>query len=183
MTDLAAGANEHAAVLSNVVSDRSGILTEEQRQQLSKALFPDTYTDEVEVCGKQRKIRPLTIKPARVISSLLESFQTLVNEAQVSKSPIEIDVLKNILSVCSVLAGYYKWEDVKAKIEEEDVSLSELQLLIVQQVRLQDSNDFLLNGLRTLVGVMQVHEITALHLQSISNGQLSLNTTDAPLTN
>lgn len=152
------------------MQERLNQLSSDQRKQLSLALFPETHTDQVTVCGKERKIRPLTVKYSRQLNVKLQAFQDLVQESKDDTKVVDVDLLDTILEAVVVLATFYEWEDVKQKVADEDCYLPELQTLLVQQANLQDMNDFLLMPLRILVVVMQQAEVEMIFLQSTFSG-------------
>jgi len=159
------------------------LLSAEEKEMLSQALFPRTQTDKVQVCGKERTLRPLTIKWSKQVHILLAPFindvqasglragETDLKKLQDHIDQTELDLLKILTDVSLILAEFYGWEDVTEKIGEEDVYQAELQALVVRQMDLQKANDFLLLGLRVLVGVMQQAEIQAVRLLSMFSGQ------------
>jgi hypothetical protein len=171
-----------SAVAEAQMQERLEALTDEQKGQLSKALFPDTHTEKVTVCGKDRTLRPLTIKYSRQLNVKLQGFQDKVAEGEDSSKVVDIDLLDTVLEAVNVLCTFYEWEDVLQKVADEDCELTELQGLLVQQVNLQDMNDFLLMPLRLLVVLMQMAEIEMFHLQSTFSGLHSANITSVPST-
>lgn len=152
--------------------ERFDALSDDQQKALSKALFPQTHTGKVTVLGKERTLRPLTIKYARQLNAHLQAFQDKVSEGADEEKVVDLDLLDTVLSACTVIAQFYGWEDVLKAVEEEDCELTEMQGLVVAQTNLQDSNDFLLMGLRLLVVVMQQAEIEMTHLQNTFRGLL-----------
>ncbi len=170
------------ASIEHKMRERLDALTEEQQEQLSKALFPETHTAKVTLCDKERMLRPLPVKFSRQINVKLSQFQKLVAEGQSDTKVVDIDLLDTMLETCTVLATFYEWEDVLEKIVEEEIYMPELQELLVQQTYLQDTNDFLLMPLRILVVVMQQAEIEMIHLQNTFSGLRSSNITSVPST-
>ena len=176
-------ASNETAVIEDAMTVNFRSLTEEQQALLSKALFPSTHTDRVTFCGKERTLRPLTIKWSKQIHILLEPFhqsvassgvregETDLSKVQDEVDKSELDLLEMLTDVARVLVTFYKWAGVEEKIDEEDILQEELQDLVNCQLRLQRSNDFLLMGLRVLVGVMQQAEIQAVKLLSMFSGQ------------
>lgn len=163
--------NEAVAAMAEAkMRERLDSLTDEQKQQLSKALFPSTDTRKVTLLGEERELRPLTIKFERQLNVTLQAFQDKVKEGEDPTKVVDIDLLETVLDASKILATFYGWDDVKGKIEEEDVHMEELQALLVIQSQLQESNSFLLMPLRILVVVMQQAEIEMIHLQSTFNG-------------
>jgi hypothetical protein len=138
-------------------------LSDEQQEKLSKALFPRTHTSKVTLCGKQRELHPLTVKYSRRLHEAAKPFAGKIIQANQSKEVFELDDdLTIVLFDCAkVLVEVYgeQWADVKAKLEEEDVLLEELQGLLVAQQELQQANDFLLAPLRLAIKLMQVREM------------------------
>ncbi len=165
-------ATDQVQALEAHISERTQILTEEQRKMLSKALFPESHTDKVSLLKKERFITPLPIKISRKISTLLSDFQAKVEGAEVSTNAVDLDLLTYLLEISKTLAEFYKWEDVLEALQTEDLTVTELQHLIVQQLNLQETNDFLLIPLRVLVGIMQQAEIEMVNMQSIFSGQV-----------
>jgi hypothetical protein len=136
-------------------------LTSEQRSQLSKVLFPDTHTDKVKLLGKERTLRPLTIKFSRRIHEALLPFNDKARKASEDETVFRLDgdIVEALYSAARILSEYYGWEDVPKAVAEEDVMIDELQLLVNVQQRLQGDNDFLLAPLRVLIKLMQTREI------------------------
>jgi len=153
-------------------------LAEDERAALSKVLFPDTDVREIVILDKPRKLRPLPIKWSKQIHALVKPFQDQVGRAiqdQIAKKADAEDVneehiLKVLFDIADVLVTYYQWEDVKAALEEEEITLGEVQDLVVRQTTLQADNDFLLTGLRMLVTLMRQAEIRSVRLRSTLAG-------------
>jgi hypothetical protein len=136
-------------------------LTDDQRAALSKVLFPDTHTDKVTVGGTERQLRPLTVKFSRRVHAALLPFTKKAEAAAASEEAfsLDTDTVESLYETAKILSEYYEWEDVPKLIEEEDVLLSELQTLAIQQQNLQGENDFLLAPLRLLIKLMRVREM------------------------
>lgn len=136
-------------------------LTDDQRRNLSKVLFPETHVAEVEFAGETRKLRPLTVKYSRRMHEMILPFSEKAREAAISEKPYDIDpdTLKALYDMAEILAEFYGWADVPAKVKEEDVLLSELQSLAINQQELQGENDFLLAPLRIVIKLMRTREI------------------------
>lgn len=155
-----------------------GNLADRERARLSKVLFPDTHTTDVELLGVTRKVRPLPVKWARQLHAIVHPFQDAVGaevQAQVagaepSKTVTEVEILKTLFDSAEVLASYYKWEDVAAALREEEITLAEVQALVVRQMQVQADNDFLLTGLRMLIVIMQQAEMRSVRYQSLLGG-------------
>ena len=100
-------------------------LNDEQQEKLSKALFPDTHTDEVMLCGEVRKIKPMTIKYSKMLREVSKPFAFSVVAANQSKEVIELD---DDMSLClvesaKVIAKSHGWADVLEKLDDEDVGV------------------------------------------------------------
>lgn len=166
-----------------------GALSEEEQEQLSKALFPDTHTDEVEVLGVERTLRPLPVKYARKVHSLLHPISTAVEEAGTEKkskkkgTDLDTQLLDGCLKAAKVLCDFYgeEWADLKEALATEEIQFDEVQALLVQQAALQKANDFLLTPLRIVVGTMRFAEVAAIQYMSTFNGLHSLNNITALL--
>jgi len=171
------------AAVEHQMQKRLNDLSEEQQSQLSKALFPSTHTEKVTLMGKERTLRPLTIKFGRQLNVVLQSFQSKIAASADDNVVVDIDLLDIVIDAVRVLATYYEWDDVKEALDAEDCLLPDLQGVVVQQIALQEANDFLLMPLRVLVTVMQQAEIEMLHLQNTFSGLRSSSTTSARLTN
>ena len=137
-------------------------LTDEQQEQLSKVLFPETHTETVDLCGKSRQIFPLTAKYARKIHV---QAKPLMEQAIKANEGEDVLVLDEPLLEClyntslTIAEAHDDWGDVVKKIKEEDVVIEELQNLIVQQEALQGANDFLLTPLRLALKLMRTREV------------------------
>ena len=162
------------------------LLSDEQREMLSMALFPDTHTNIVRVLEKERTLRPLPIKWAKQVHAVLAPFHEAIEKAgvkegdtdlsKVEETQTEVELLELLIRVGRVLATYYKWEDVVEALDEEELTVEELQELVVTQQNLQSANDFLLMGLRVLVGVMQQAEIQSVRMMTtLTSGIISLS--------
>jgi hypothetical protein len=156
------------------------LLTIEQREMLSKTLFPDTHNDSVDIFGKSRALRPLPIKWSKQVHAMLRPFHEAVESRGVTDQDqdfekleeiqTEADLVRLLLNVSGVIADFYQWADVKEAIQTEDILIEDLQALVVRQTNLQNTNDFLLTGLRVLVGVMQQAEIQSVKYQNMFSG-------------
>lgn len=151
-------------------------LSSEDQKNLSKVLFPDIDTETVSVLGKDRILRPLPLKYARMVNTIVSP---LVGELQNEKGDgIKKDYNDPIVSVLKqvgkILNKFYGWGiDVELE-DEEKLTVSELQALMTVQVRLNGTNDFLLGPLRYLVMMMQVHEVAAMNLVKLLRNTYTL---------
>lgn len=157
-----------AAQVEDAVDQGLGELTPEQQDQLSKALFPDTHTDKVKVLDKERVLRPLPLKYSREINARLKPFHEKITGAFKGQDVDveEQELADDLVSVALILAARYNFEDVVAALQEEELTVDEIQAFVVTQVNLQQKNDFLLTPLRFLVGLLQRREIAMTQLQS-----------------
>lgn len=166
-TDLTPDTTQPGAVLSPV-----------EREQLSRVLFPDSNDlHTVVLLGKPREIHPLPIKPAqrlrKVLAPLTRELQKGIEETE--KDPrIDFDaeevIIRALEKAAEHLATFYKWEDVTAALQGDGLSLEEMQSLAVKQTEVSGNNDFLLDGLRTMVRWMKVAELMSLRFQSTLTG-------------
>jgi len=159
-------------------------LTPEQAANLSKVLFPDTHLLELQFAGAMRKLTPLTVKFARRLHAAIMPFVNKAQEAAQSDGVLSLDddIVNCLKLAAEILAEKYAWTDVKKKLDEEDVLISELQLLVVHQQKLQGDNDFLLGPLRVLIKLMQTRELllarTNNTIRSKSTSDMLLSSTD-----
>lgn len=176
--------------LNNVLDMESRLLPD-QRERLSKVLFPETHSKTVSIDGTVYELRPLTIKAARKLCAVVEPFSKQAEKA--ATSPESADTLnlnvggvETLMSACKVLTDFYGWPDLAAKIAAEEITVSDLQSLVVNQQALQGDNDFLLGPLRMLIKMMQVQEILqasiATRAKSSSGTPLSSIDGTVPLT-
>lgn len=164
-------ATVNAQQIEQSVIQRTQQLTDEQRKNLSKVLFPDSHTDTFDVLGKTRTLRPLPIKYSRQVNEVLSVFQAKLDQGLNSSEVTDINLLDSLLSVVDKLCDFYKWEDIKEELDDGEVlQVTDLQRIVVNQVALQEANDFLLMPLRVLVGMMRHVEIEMTNLQNIYSG-------------
>ena len=149
-------------------------LSEDEKKNLSTVLFNLSST-RVNILDKERALRPLPIKFAKQIHALLSPFTEKLQKAASADQIIDInnDLTACLTDACKIIADFYKFDDIKADIESELLSLTDLQLLAHTQAQLNGSNDFLLLPLRLVINLMQMHEIVAMKLQNTSTTALS----------
>lgn len=160
---------------------------EDDYSKLSKALFPDSHTDTVELLGLKRTLRPLPVKYAKQLFELFFPFTKALDEStkgtpQESTMSLDGPILTAMFKQAEILAKYYKWDDVLKAAQEEELTLTELQSLSSVQSELNRSNDFLLGPLRIAIRLMQIAEIMNLKFQSTLSMQDSLKKSVAPST-
>lgn len=146
-------------------------LSESEKAQLENSvLFPSTYTGVVEILGVERELRPLPIKWSKKINHALAPLTEaadltttkFISQAigkKTKSKDLEFDMLSSLLLVSDILAEFYGWDDVREAIKEEDLTIDCLQALVIMQQGVQNTNDFLLIGLRIIVNLMQAMEI------------------------
>lgn len=154
-------------------------LSEEDKEKLSKVLFPDTHTDTVLVLGKERTLRPTSLKTSRQIYSLTKNVQEKIKQqtevsgenlfASVDAVAEEFSdvVVKTLISVAKCLCDYYgeEWNDIKVAAADEDISFAELQAIVQIQQALNTANDFFLQPLRAFVRLLQMREVSMVLLE------------------
>lgn len=166
-------------------------LSDEDREKLSKVLFPSTHTTEVEVLGIKRKLSPLPLKIDKEVHAALrplsEKLVEDLKEAQedFSKTNYQIndDVIGALKDLAKILARHYKWDDVGPAVDNELLTITEMQSLAYVQQEVQGSNDFLLGTLRTCLRLMQINEIVQVRFQSLLTSRHSAKSGDVALMN
>lgn len=155
-------------------------LSLEEEEMLSKVLFPKTHTENVTLLGQRRKVHPLPIKVARQVHAAMKPVSAKFNDD--SDEDFTDELIDSLMDTARVLADFYKWEDVIKALDEESLTNSEIQSLIVAQNEIQGTNDFLLTPLRLAIAMMQLVEVGAVQagkFKNMSLGQLSANLGDA----
>jgi hypothetical protein len=163
--------------LNSATRETLGGLTSEERAGLSKALFPETHTQEITLLGKPRVLRPLTIKYAKMLHAQLQPLAKELAGAMQGGAIEVVDdqVISHVMKAAGTIAEFYSWDDVIGAINDEDIDITQLQTLVVQQARLNGENDFLLGPLRVVILVMQMHELITVRLRSMSDMLPSLD--------
>jgi hypothetical protein len=151
-------------------------LSEDQRAQLSKVLFPETHTDKITVLGQERQLRPTPIKVSRKIDDLLSPLIDKIEAAEKSAEDVDVgeDMLAVLFEVVAYLADFYEWEDVATAAREENLSHVELERVAVGQQNLNGRNDFLLQGLRIVIKTLQANDILVLLLEESMMSSITL---------
>jgi hypothetical protein len=156
--------------VANARTDIMSSLSEEDKEKLSKVLFPDTDTTSITLLGKSRELRPLPIKYAKIIHAKLRPLAIKLgsNAATPSEGAVDIDqdVLEGLKHIALTLADFYGWSDLAKAVDEENISIDELEALALTQANVSKANDFLLGPLRVIVRVLQVGEILQLQFAS-----------------
>lgn len=161
-------------------------LTPEERDHLSKALFPDTHTNRVTILEQERTLRPVPVKVSRKLYSLLKDYAEKVQEegavieeptnAEEAVAKYEEEILKRLFEITKSLAEFYGWSDVIEAVAQEGLSVPEMEGLAYTQQELNSANDFLLQPLRVFVRMLQVREIVLLKLEkSVTTSTLPLS--------
>jgi hypothetical protein len=152
-------------------------LTEEERARLSRVLFPQTDTTEVTLLGKTRELHPLPIKAAQRLKKALTPMNKelqagieLTEKDPKAEYDAQDAILRSLEKTAEILAEFYGWTDIQEALSKDGISITELQALAVTQVEVNGSNDFLLDGLRTVVRWMRLAEMMSAHFQSTLTG-------------
>ena len=161
--------------IGSLAADQMEPLTEKQREELDKVLFPETHKDKVRVLGIVRSLNPIPIKVARALNAAIKPVAHKVEGSFQTAEKVEIDeeILEALKEGSRILTKYYGWEKVTEAIDNEEVTTSELQDLVFTQTRLNDTNDFLLGPCRVLERVLQLTEILRVKSSSIVISMLS----------
>lgn len=153
-------------------------LSEDEQESLSKVLFPDTHTSTVEILKINRELRPLPVKPAQRLKALVAPIAKQIEKAmQATEKDASVDydadgpILEILDRTANFLADFYGWEDVRAALKGDGLSMSEYQALVVAQVHVNGANDFSLAPLRTVVRLMQLTEMLAVRFTSLLSGR------------
>lgn len=172
---------EQTGTLDSMESFLNDLIAFEQRtvkdqnrdDLLSKVLFPNTHNATVMLhlpgneSPTEYKLRPVPVKWAKKIRDVLSALQVKWQAGYENKDVV-VDMTEDnqsaLTEVAKVLADFYGWTPVKAALDDAGLTTSELQTIAVEQLYLQGTNDFLLNGLRKLVKVMQVEELMSVKL-------------------
>jgi hypothetical protein len=159
-------------------------LSGNEKANLSKVLFPDTHTSEVTILGKKRELRPTTVKYSRKLhtatSALMEKLDEIEKAQQegvsdgTRENELEAFIMSLLFKAAAVLADFYKWDDVREAVEDENIARIDLEALVYTQVSLNGANDFLLRPLRVLVRMLQAGEIAAVRTESLENISITL---------
>lgn len=174
-TDVEASRDQEQEV-EKLFAEQFLTLADDDAAKLSKVLFPTTHSKSVEFCDKTLELHVVPIKVAKKLFSLLQDFVKKHESALKTPEVVSLDqdVTNGMFRVAKELATHYKWDsDIVAKINDEDVSVSDLQSLCYVQQNLNGANDFLLSPLRVLVRLMQVHEIANTKFQNMLTSRLS----------
>lgn len=153
----------------------------DQEAILSKSLFPDTHTVDLEIDGRTRKLRPVPIKTSKELFLALKPFSEQYSAALKARdtvTPIDMTTVDSLRSACVILCSYYAqkepnegWDELKKQIEADEISIGELQQFAVLQERLNGSNDFLLSPLRTLLMAQRTSELLVAKTQQFYSTQ------------
>lgn len=153
----------------------------DQDAVVSKALFPDTHTVDLEIDGKTMKLRPVPIKTSKALYDVIKPFSDQYAKAMKDTETVfnmNLEAVKSLKDACSILCSYYStkepeagWDKIQKAIMEDDISMSEMQLFAVLQERLNGTNDFLLSPLRTLLAAMRTAELLVAKTQAFFSTQ------------
>lgn len=157
------------------IADVVPLLDQKQKDNLSKALFPDTDTEHWKVLDVERTFKPLPIKYSKQINAALKPFFDKIQLAQKPGTDVDIDMgdcADDLVRVATIICQRYGWEDILEALKAEELTVDEIQGLVVRQTEVQQRNDFLLMSLRALVEVFQGIEMSmamGLKLQAPTN--------------
>ena len=186
---------EAAQVLAEQLGEGLIRLSPDEEKYLSKVLFPESDPTPLEVLGIERIIHPLPLKYTKQIGALVRPYAKILQKAMMTgddKEDVvntdaaqvigsaEEDVVAALSEAVKVMATHYKWSDVVTAVQEEELSLTDLQSLATRQLEANGHNDFLLGPLRTLILVMQVYEMMSLRFRSLLTTRLSQKSGVAP---
>lgn len=133
-----------------------------EETKLSKVLFPDTHTTSVTILGKKRVLKPVPLKVSQQLRTALveltDRLQAAFAETKTVK-PVDDDMVTGMKTACLIISEYYGWADIIEALEQDNLTVSELQSIVALQSQLNGANDFLLTGLRVAVRVMQLGEL------------------------
>ena len=153
-------------------------LTDAERAKLSKVLFPETHTNKITVLGKDRELRPLSIKYSRKLNSLLDPLTKRVEKAQKEEQDIVIDedILKALMSTAECLCEFYgeSWNDIYKAVKEEEIPQVDLEAIAYTQQDLNGVNDFLLQPLRAIIHMLKFREIATAKMESMLSSSIML---------
>ena len=151
------------------------------RQTLTKAenrvLFPDGHSVKVEICGEKVELKPLPIGWAKKLSEKLQATLRIQMVAMtppdqikqldpalvesVSKDDIkkwrtsaESMMVDCLMDCVAVVAEAYELEGVDRETIENTLSVGEVKAIIMAQVEMNEEDDFLLQPLSAIVGVL-----------------------------
>ena len=148
-------------------------LPDSDKDKLSKVLFPETHTVDANFCGAKRTLHPVPLKVAKKIFSVMQPFAEAATKAgndetkAIAGDPMLADALLNV-GIC--LCEFYNWgDDVKQKLVNEEVMVSELQELAAVQTQVQGANDFMLAALRLALQIMRVRSLMDIHVSSLKD--------------
>lgn len=164
--------------LGNQVNMSEAGLSDEEKAQCSKVLFPDTHTNKITVFGRERELRPTSVKVSRQLSALLEPFGKKVEDAQAKDLDIQVDedILAALLGVAECLCKFYgsEWDDIYKSIKEEDISQIDLEAIAFTQQDLNGANDFLLRHLRVIIHMLKMREIATVKIGNMLSQSIML---------
>src|SRR5215472_14468086 len=106
------------------------VVSDEERSNLSKVLFPDTHTDKVTLLGKERTVKALPIKYSKMIRTKLEPIAKKIGESVTAEDKNAVivgndELVDALREVAVILSNFYGWPDVKERAEAEELTASE----------------------------------------------------------
>lgn len=164
--------------VENVSNTVQGALSEEDKEKLSKALFPTTDPEHIKVLGVERTLYALPYKVAKQVRASVkpawEGINKRIQEEQEGNAGVDSgtdeQLAEALFRAASVIAKHYDWDDVVKALATEDVSIPEVQTIITGQLEVQGRSDFMLNPLQMLCEMQRVSEISLLQWGNMSIG-------------
>lgn len=163
--------------------------------KLSKVLFPETHTNDIQFYDKKRELHVVPLKVSKKVFSLVKEHATNLHnaikepEAEENKNKeMGPDIAEALLKASKEIVKYYAsketgWQECVKALEDEDVSLGDMQSLCNAQQQLNGANDFFFGPLRTVIRVCQTQEVGTHAFQKMSSTLRLLSRGTAPLTN
>jgi len=158
---------------NNAIDYLYNTLTQDEKDNLSKVLFPNTHTKQLNILGKVRDLEPLTVKWSKQLRSAMQPYAKALETAIKDPNKVEdqdMQLLDGISHCCRILCAKYGWDDIRQALDDDELTTSDLQAIAVAQLNLQGENDFLATPLRVACMVMRTAEIQSLRLQTIFSG-------------
>lgn len=141
-----------------------------------KVIFPELSSIKVKFLGHEIKMKPLPVKYARRLGTLIRPLMKKVaetsqkstkshskrskkpvsSEVSFEDSPLDDDAIDNLIDTAVILMEFYKLSDKISKdFIEDNASVTSLYQFAFTQVELNSKNDFLLLPLRMLLELVK----------------------------
>lgn len=124
-----------------------------------KALFPETHRKSAQLLGKEVSLRPLPISWAKRIKAILDEANALITDAE-QDADVSDELLACHLRAAALLGDFYGTfdaglsDEAKAAAVADAMAAPEVLGLISAQLNLNGENDFLLNGSRWHIALL-----------------------------